>query len=248
MNEAPTYRFDIKLVNSEGIITPDAIVRSPRVFKPQDLQAACHNTQIVCLQPSPAPSVVATVRYVLIDFFALAHRTGLYNRQKSLWESLSKVTSVSVFKLTKGFFRRQAIPFFDLRFQDQRGRTVVLVHVAEPAMGDEAGNAVDVLKGFLKRAERLPGLTGLFLCFPEPFPLEVTSKVSELTGGADPVGRYESVLPPPLAVPLNLLELTPAESRVDDSALQSYTTKLVHPDLTASRRFRAASVNEESLQ
>lgn len=243
MAEAPVYKFDIQIVNAEGI-TPDAIVRTPRVYKPQDLRIASQNTNIICSTSDPAASVVSVVHFILTDFFVLAHRTGLYNRQKVLWESLSKISSAAVNQLKAGFLRRQALPVYDLSFQDHRGRTFIAAHIIDQSLPSGLLSPEKLLREFLKRAERHHGLSGLFICFPEPFPRGVVEKVRKMTGADDPVGRYESLLPEPLAAPLNLIELatSAAERRMDGVA----PVRLVHPDLTAGKRIRAAS--SESCQ
>ena len=239
MPENPIYKFEVQVINSEGL-TMDSIVRAPRIYKPQDLQSACHNTSIGCNSPDPAPSVAAMVNFILTDFFVLAHRTGLYNRQKALWESLSKVAAASVFQLKRGILRRSEMPLFDLHFQDHRGRTFIMGHLIDPSYRAERDSTDHLMRRFLKRAEKIGGLTGLFLCFPEPFPQTVLDKVSKLAGGADPVGRYESVLPEPWSVPLDLLELSGAGDAGE------HKIRLVHPDLTATKRIRAAAVpNDE---
>lgn len=245
MPETPIYKFEVQVLNSEGL-TPDSIVRAPRIYKPQDLQAACHNTNIICTNQDPAPAVLAMVNFVLIEFFVLAHRTGLYNRQKSLWESLAKVASASVFQLKKGIFRRTVMPLFDLHFQDHRGRTFILGHLIDPTFRDEGDVSEKLIRKFLKRAEKVSGLTGLFFCSPEPFPQAVLDKVSKLAGGGDPVGRYESVLPEPWSAPLDLLELSSVAPTSDAPAQATYKVRLVHPDLTATRRIRAATVQHDN--
>jgi hypothetical protein len=244
MAESPIYKFEVQVLNSEGI-TLDSIARNPRIYKPQDLQVACYNTNIICKSGQPESSVVAMVEYVVLEYFVLAHRTGLYNRQKQLWESITKVSSAAVYQLKQGVFRKQPLPQFDFHFLDHRGRILVFGHLAFPADSGERDNRERHLAGFLKRAEKFGPLAGLFLCFPEPFPPAVQAKVSKLTGASDPVGKYESVLPAPWSCPLDLLSIASIEVEEDQALVSKPKLRLVHPDLTASKRIRAASISEE---
>lgn len=241
MPETPIYKFEIQLLNADGV-TPDSIVRAPRVYKPQDLQSACQNVNIISSGAEPVPTVVAMVEFVILDFFVLAHRTGLYNRQKNLWESLSKVATVSVFPLKRGLFKRTQLPLYDMHFQDYRGRAFILAHLIDPSYQEAKDVNERHMKRFLKRAEKQNGLTGLFLCYPGPFPSNVQDKASKLTGSNDPVGRYESLLPEPWSAPLNLLEISSADATADEARPK---IRLVHPDLTATKRIRAAAVHED---
>jgi hypothetical protein len=242
MSESPVYKFEVQITNSEGITT-DSIVRAPRVYKPQDLQTACHNTSIVT-KGEACPSVVAVVNFVLTEFFVLAHRTGLYNRQRNLWEALSKVSLATVFQLRQGMLKRQPLPLYDIHFQDHRLRTFIFAHVIDPSFREEKPAAEKVLTNFLKRAQKLTGLNGLFLCCPKPFPAAVVERVTKLTGGSDPVGRYESILPEPWAAPLDLLEIGSIIGG-DGSADDKLAIRLIHPDLTSAKRIRAASVQAD---
>lgn len=247
MPESPIYKFEVHVLNADGI-TPDSIVRSPRIFKPQDLEAACQNTDIICSSSEPAPSVAALVHFVVIEFFVLAHRTGLYNRQKNLWESLSKVASVSVFQLKTGIFRRTPVPLYDLHFQDHRGRAFLAGHLIDPSYDDDQANFEKLLANFLGRCQKMTGMTGLILCCPAPIPQKVVAKVAKLTDAADPVGRYESLLPEPWSAPLNLLQIEQASPNADGQpASPAGRISLVHPDLTATKRIRAAVINEDKL-
>ncbi len=214
MPQTPDFKVELKLLETEGT-TLDSIARTPRIFKPQDLKAACQNTRLVCTPPTAPPWVLAIVEYIAVEFFVLAHRTGLYNRQKTLWSSLAKVSSVSVFQLTEGLFNRRSLPLYDLHFQDYCGRTFILGHFVDPSHPRDGAAIEKLFANFLKRAEKISPLTGLFLCFPEPFPEDLLSKVSQLTDAADPVARYESILPAPIAATLNLLAISiPTDKRI----------------------------------
>lgn len=196
------------------------------------------------------PLLVTVVRYVLTEFFTLAHRTGLYNRQKLLWESIGRVNDVAVHRLRQGLFSKTDLPYFDLHFQDSKGRPVLLASVAEPDAVLGSDNDVerklkDSVKTLQQRAEKLRSkggtLSGVFLVYPKPFPENVLKIIEDLTGASDPVGKFESILPEPLLMPIDLLEvdLVQLNKLSDEECTQA--VRLVHPDLAVKGRAKGDS-------
>jgi hypothetical protein len=248
MPELPIYKYKISVINEDGI-SLDKIVRSPRLYKPQDLLAACGNTEIVSSGAQPCVTVNALVHYVFNEFFVYSHRTGLYNRQKSLWESISRINGVNVFQRKRGLFRKQPLPMYDIHFLDYRQRPLIAAHLIDPGAELTDKQLSGSLHSFLSRCERLSGLVGVLFTAPTPFPATVLERVAKITNGDDPVARYESILPSPLAVPLDLLEITvPAD--VDELPVDSNHDpwfRLVHPDLTVNRprAVAASAVKDE---
>src|SRR5207244_2883595 len=147
------------------------------------------------------------VHHVFNELFVFLHRTGLYNRQKNMWESIARILGVNVYQSRRGLFRKQPLPMYDLHFLDYRQRPLIAAHLikSDDQMTDKEISSH--LNSFLGRAARWGGLTGLLFCAPSPIPSTVSEKVSKITNGDDPVARYESVLPAPLAVPLDILEM-----------------------------------------
>src|SRR5579883_3403609 len=141
MPKRPDFILKISVQNIEDF-SPDAIVKSPRTFRPMDVQNACRNVALEASSGTPQ-RIVAMARYAAVDFFALAHATGLYNRQQKLWEALAKVTSVEVYQLRKGLFSSEKIPEYDFTFLDYRQRPVALMHFAAPA---QTGSTFDYMK------------------------------------------------------------------------------------------------------
>lgn len=233
MAATPLYKFKLKPVNAEGV-TFASISRNPRIYKPQDLQAARENLEI-CSEPESCPDYIqAMVQYLTGDFLVLLHRTGLYNRQKSLWESLTRTLVAEVFQVKGGLLGGNQLPAFDFQFLDYRQRPIIWVRMTKP---DAAMNAKDydgLFNSFLATGKKLNTLAGVFFCCPKPFPSGLRQKVERLTRSEDPVGRYESLLPEPLCVPINLLEMgADTDSNQDSSA--AVCLALIHPDLTPSR-------------
>jgi hypothetical protein len=242
MPNSATYKLSIKTANP-SIYTLNSVVAQPRVCTPTDLAAATSNIQVES-EGADAPRLVETVvRYVVTDFFSLAHRTGLYNRQKLLWESISRVNDVAAFRLQQGLFQKVNLPYIDLHFQDSKGRPLILACVAEPEAVLGSDNDVerklkDQMKSLQQRAEKVRSskgtLTGIFLVYPKPFPENVLKIVEELTGATDPVGRFESILPEPLLVPIDLLEVDLVQ--MDKDPGNTACIRLVHPDLVVKGR------------
>jgi len=230
----PTYKLTVKCPNPENYSLA-SVISQPRTCKQIDVAAACRNLEIEAAAATPE-LLQAVVAYILTDFFAIAHRTGLYNRQKGLWEAIARVGEVDAFRLKQGIFAKADLPFFDLHFNDSKGRLLFYAHVveAEP-VGTEAQlvrKQKELVKSVFSRADKLRAakgqLFGVFLVCPKPFPEIVLKMIEKATDGADPVGRFESLLPEPLLVPIDLLQVDTDALSQDESAVQ-----LVHPNLGA---------------
>lgn len=214
-------QLQIIIPNPSGY-TLNTIIGSPRTCTPYDVKVAGDNLEISLGDEKGPPQAEAGgsrryrgyvdfVRYLLLEFFALAHSTGLYNRQKNLWESLAKVTNVKVNPLTQGVFTKTELPIIDFYCLDAKSRVLLFATLCEPhADWREEKKCRAVLSDFLRRAEKVqrkdpPVFAGLFLSFPRSFPASVLKEVEHMTGARDPIGRYESIAPA-LGVPINLIE------------------------------------------
>lgn len=242
MPNSATYKLSITTENPSSH-TLNSVVMQPRVSTPIDLQAATSNIKVECDGDCP-PMLQTVVRYVFTEFFSLAHRTGLYNRQKLLWESIARISDVAVHRLQQGLFAKSNLPYFDLHFQDSKGRPLLLACVAEPeaVMGADADGErkmKDAVKALQQRAEKLRSkggtLSGVFLVYPKPFPENVLKIVEDLTGASDPVGKFESILPEPLLIPIDLLEVD--LDQLENGNMES--VRLVHPDLVVKGRAKS---------
>lgn len=228
MPRRPDFTLRISLRNIEDF-SPDGIVKSPRTFRPQDVQNACRNVALAAEKEVP-PTVMALAHYVAIDFFALAHATGLYNRQIKLWEGLSKTQSIETQQMSKGLFSKEKLPEFDILFLDHKKRNIAAAHFAAPS---ESGGNFDYMKAtreFLKRVSAYTGVTGIFLCFPSPFPEKVLDFVRKETNANDSIARYESLVPK-LGIPINLLEMDHSPVFHPGEQTQTQKIRLIHPDL-----------------
>jgi len=241
VQESSIYKFSVSMPNPEGLSLL-SIVRTPRVYKPSDLATACLNLEIAPSHGEPPDRVVRLCRYLILDFFTMAHRTGLYNRQRNLWEALSKVTAIQVVQHSRGVFRKVVLPLYDVHLQDYKGKTMVLALFVEPEHPLTEKQYASALKRLVKTAERHPGLYGVFFCALEPLPPSFIKMVAGLTGGDDPVAKYESLLPEPNSCSFNLLGISLAQGEAADG--EPFSVRLVHPDLTNVKRPRAAAVVE----
>lgn len=236
------FIFEVSIRIPEAF-TLDSVVRSPRTFKPKDLRSACENNQLVVKQGAPPQAVSDLAQYVMTDFFAMAHATGLYNRQRQMWEALSQVNTIAVNQLNQGVFRKSGLPVFDLAFQDYKGKPLIMALLVTQLGGKL--NPVKVLRQFIGRAQGKLGLTGALAFFPAPLPESVLQLVEKETFTDDPIARYESILPA-LRLPFDLLEAAaaPPACEVDPDGAgnnhkfaynYTYSYVLKHPNLKKSQ-------------
>lgn len=228
--ETQNYRYEIRTINAEAITT-QAIADNPRVALPADLESAARNLAIKQTSQGAPAKVTALVHCLITQFFVQAHRTGLYNRQPSLWGSIAKAGSAEATQLSTGIFQKQMLPVYDLTIFDLRDRPVVLARLVCETQTPQDNFYNNLLSGLLQKAKQNPGLNGLFFVCPEPFPQNILAKVAKLTSSHDPVGRYESRLPEPSQAHLNLLEIA-SESG------DKFSVRLVHPNLASARSAR----------
>jgi hypothetical protein len=235
MPKNPNFTFEVRIRISEAF-TLDSIVRSPRTFKPKDVQSACQNNDIVAKSSDSPASVVAFATYVMTDFFALMHATGLYNRQRQLWESLSKVTQIQVSQRMTGIFRRRRLPIYDFAFRDYKAKTLVVGCLIDGLV--EKNKPLDIVKQFIGRARGQSGAVGILACLMGPVPKDVVSYVRELTKTENPVSYYEAVLPGTMAA-LDLVEMVRPVARPaieeQDSQEPANVFRLLHPELKKTK-------------
>lgn len=209
MPKKPNFILEVTIRVAEAY-TLDTVARSPRMFKPKDVLSACDNLHVE-LKSGPAPQFIQSfVLWMLRDYFALAHRTGLYNRQINLWQSLSKVARVEVSQKSVGIFKRDLVPIYELIMQDVKQKPLVyaLLVAGDPRPAEpvtEKSDFVGVYKNFLADSRRLTTITGMFICFAvEPFPEAVLKFLKKQTDSNHPVGRYEALIAG-YAGPVNLV-------------------------------------------
>ncbi len=228
MTKQIDFRIAIKTAyNSSFTIT--TVLSAPRQCRPVDVKAALAGIELVYLTANTPEDLAAVVSFIIVDFFALAHSTGLYNRQKMLWESIGRVVQVDMVRPRRGiFFKRSNAPWTDLFFMDANGNILVFVSLADPL--PTTNDKKHFIRGAIARAEEIHKrqgfLHGIFLVLDNPVPESVATMVAKMTNASDPVGRYESLLPAPLNTSLNILTIERAEG-------EARVVSLAHPYLKA---------------
>lgn len=233
MPKRPDFILQITVRNIEDF-SPDAVVKSPRTFRPVDVLTACKNLEVTVAKGTPELALSLT-QFILMDYFALAHSTGLYNRQIKLWESFPRIQTVEIYQTKRGIFGNNAIPEFDIIFLDSKKRPIIAAHFLKPAITSEKVDYLRSFREFIKRASLYQNICGLFVCFTSPFSEKVVDLVLKETGaGKDITARYESKLPKTDAT-INLLEME--SNTYFDPSTQSNLHKihLLHPKLVKKK-------------
>lgn len=233
MPKRPDFILQISIRNIEDF-SPGAIIRSPRTFRPMDVQNACANLNLEASKGTPE-KVLTVANYILSEYFALSHSSGLYNRQIKLWEAITRTSKIDVFQASKGFFfSSEKQSDFDLMFIDHKNRPIILAHFLLPEAAGDKFDYLNSYREFIKRASQYQGLHGLFLCYPSPFPAKLLEHIKKETNARDAIARYESLLPK-LGISINLIEVdrTPIYNPAEQA--ESHKIRLVHPDLTKKK-------------
>jgi hypothetical protein len=229
MPSSATYKLDLKTADPTGC-TLSSVVASPRTCSLLDLSEACKNLLLEPAEAQLPATLFQCAQFIFSDFFMLMHRTGLYNRQRTLFDALGRVTTIEYHRASQGFFQKQELPFFEMHLLDGKGHVAVLAQIIQAealltGLLDGERQQKDHWRSVLLRLDKLKasrGPTGGLILFSEgQFPNFILSEVLKMTGGSDPVGKYESLLPEPYAVPVDIVECLPEGLR------------LLHPELVA---------------
>lgn len=239
MSLPETQTIEIKVRNSAAY-TLNNVVATARSCSPQDLKMAAANVDLVDDSGKIPGEVIDFVNFVMTDLFTLLHRSGLYNRQRAFWESIARAVKVSVHPVTQGVFRKEALPMYDVHFEDASGGTTVLAFVVQNhAQWREPKYAVAYFKELLHRAQQLdrkrPTLKAILVVAPKPFSDELLKHVDKMLGGPnlDPVSRYESVIQSPLTVHVDLIEYGVEEN--DQNTDESFEDSQRHAEVQGVR-------------
>jgi len=229
-----TKHFDYRIVvnvSPNASLTITTVLSAPRKCTPAEVLSACQSIEFTCVPESFPRQWSDFAAFILKDFFVLAHRSGLYNRQLSLWSAIGRITSIKAQRPQRGIFTVVDAPYAELSFYDNRGNRLIWSTLLDSS-SDATLSTDKHLKTFIteaiQRAEKIQrkesSLRGIFIGLPAPISPKVLDLVAHLTKSSDPVGRYESLLAPPLQIPLNLISMTPNP----DSPTK---VSLIHPPL-----------------
>ena len=250
MSLPQTHTIEIKVRNTAAY-TLNNVVATARSCSPQDLKIAAANVELKSESAEVPGEITDFVNFVVTDLFTLLHRSGLYNRQRALWESIARAVKVTVHPVTQGFFRKEALPMYDVHFEDASGGTTLLAFVVQNhAQWREPKYATAYFKELLHRAQQLdkkrPVMKGIMVIAPKPFSDELFKHVEKMLGGPsiDPVSRYESVIQSPITVHIDLIEYGVAEGRqLEDVEFGSTSTEIAETGETSE----IGEANIESL-
>lgn len=230
MIEESEFRILIKTA-PVGTYTLTNVFSAPRQCSPVDIKAAATSVELIAQRSDMPNGLFAFASFMTLGFFALAHRTGLYNRQRNLWESIGRVVEICCQRPRRGIFKKVNEPFVDVFCLDAKGAVLIFGRLADADMTALPEKAKKYfVSEALKRAQEIKRsqgfLFGLFLAVHEDLPQSVQLMIDEMTSQADPIARYESCLPAPLNVPLNVVKLETVTS-----AVEPMNISLIHPSL-----------------
>jgi len=214
-------KFSISTLHKDAF-NLHSVVTSPRSVSPADLESACANVNIDWLDDYLPPHAAVFLEFLFRTFFRQAHRTGLYNRQKELWEAIARVDHGHLDRVLSGWiFASKEEPMSDLVLLDRNERPLIIARLVDPEREGELDErtCVQHLNTFLKKVSKLQmtrgTLAGCFVCFPGTRRDEVLKKIEEIVGADDPIGKYEAQLPPPSSIPIDFLAYNEDFSGVD---------------------------------
>ncbi len=233
MPKRPDFILQITVRNIEDF-SPDAVVKSPRTFRPVDVQTACRNLELAVAKGTPELALSLT-QFILMDYFAIAHSTGLYNRQIKLWESIPRIQTVEIYQTKRGIFGNNPIPEFDIIFLDNKKRPVLAAYFLKPSITSEKVDYLRSFREFVKRASLYQNICGLFVCFTSPFSEKVVELVMKETNASkDIIARYESKLTKPEAT-INLLEMDSSTYFDPTTQTNLHKINLLHPRISKKK-------------
>lgn len=228
-------QFKISVTNPELFNLRQAAA-NPRSLSPLDLTSASKNISVDFEdENSVSGEARSFVDFLFLDFFVSAHRSGLYNRQASLWEAIARITSGKIEPLKKGWIFSSAIcPVDEITLMDSFERPIIIARLIRELPDDEpikelSGYLNSLVKKMNKMRLTENYLQGAFIGSPGPVQSEFTESIKKLVGAHDPIAAYDSKLPQPAGIPLNLIEMNvQAEDKVE--------IKLIHPQLRKSSK------------
>lgn len=236
-----------------------SVVANPRDVSPHDVKAATQNIGLEFEGKKPARDIVSLVNYVLAGYFEYAHRTGLYNRQKELWESVARATSCKVEIVREGVLVPIKLPVLDLFFYNSQNVPIIVARLVKPQKRKDFDRRCErYLSSFIQKVTKLQTrkgtLTGAMICFPNPVGSNVIAKVQSKVGANDPANRFDSRLPP-TGIYFDVVAMDFGDTQPDALASETndattsegsslrllypeenlFTVSMVHPNLSAKR-------------
>ena len=156
------------------------------------------------------------------------------------------MTDIEVNRHTQGLFQKTDLPVVDISFKDGKGRLAIMgVLIDDPAFIDDDRKQREFFRGTVARAVKLRGSKGLsggiVVFIPEPIPNNVLTDIIKQTSGTDPIARYESLLPEPVGLSIDLVEY--GWPGGDPNQVELH---LAHPDIAVAARNARDNRNQAS--
>lgn len=115
-------------------------------------------------------------------------------------------------------------PVEEVFLLDSLGRPLILAWLVQ-----DGGEVNSIFNMLIKKVNKMKlqesPLCGVFLALPDPVDETILEKTRKFLGADDPVARYESRLPEPALIPLNLLDYR-SQHQADSCPI-----RLIHPTL-----------------
>ncbi len=253
MNRQSLRKLHIKCVSEEafGLYS---VVANPRSVTPYDVKAASQNIALAYEGKKPGVDIIALVNFVLSGYFVQAHGSGLYNRQRELWDAIARVETCQMRIVKQGVFVPVKLPVVDIDFLNGHNQPLIVARLVKPQnRRDFDKRAIRYLQSFIARINKLQNkkgsLTGAFICIPQPVSPSLLTKVQTKVGTSEPANRFDSRLPLPANIPFNVLEMnynsgedtdttegTTNASRLIYPESDLHSVTMVHPDLSVRGR------------
>lgn len=209
-------------------VTCEKVAQSPRSNSIAELKNATANIIFADFDPSsPDLIILKSLDFLLKDFFINMHQTGLYNRQLKLWKALSNISSVRVYKLYTGIFKKTGLNIFivDLFLDPKSPCITLIINLAENEVIKE-----DEFKLYLDKVisstnkTRLKGIFYFSSYIPQQLFLE---SLDFLTNANDSISRYESIISKTNDTRLNLIYFSPDG--------ENYLFRHIYPEIIHSK-------------
>ena len=199
----------IIIPNPQDISLKD-IADYPRKVSTQDIRNAIKNIKI----DSQIPEFESIINYICTDFFLYCHQSGLYNRQLKLWKSISLLNSAYQRQLSLGIFTKKPLPIYDLLLKDLNGKSLLFINqISTDAlpMIDTPKGANQLFFNFINRLEKICAqhntICGGFFMIPASSISYFENIFNKFFEISNPISIYESLLPEPLNIPLNVVSI-----------------------------------------
>jgi hypothetical protein len=206
-----------------------SVVDNPRNATPQDVLAACQNTAVLFQGKKPARDVVSLVNYVINGYFQYAHKTGLYNRQKEMWDAIARIDHCKVDIVRQGVLLPIKLPVLDVTFYNTQKVPIILTRLVKPQKRRDFDKRCErYLSSFIQKVGKMHSrngtLTGAMIFMPSPVGANVIAKVQNKVGANDPANRFDSRLPQPVDIPFDVIAMDYDETIGGETGAENPTT------------------------